>query len=196
MIEKLNSLLSHKYVKKVLYMRLKARLLVTLILFVMFLFIFYMMFVSPVITEGEKADLETGALKARIVSLIRKEKDLKELEKEVKILEEHNEKERITIPEKLSVPEFLSILSDNIKKSGVNITELSPIGVEKDKELDLYALNFRATVIGTFDNMIKLFVALLDMDQIVVITNMTIAKGNGNVLTMNFDLRTYSRTGV
>ncbi|MDE4978174.1 type 4a pilus biogenesis protein PilO, partial [Francisella tularensis subsp. holarctica] len=80
------------------------------------------------------------------------------------------------IPERHSIPIFLSALNEAISSSGITILDLSPAGVEKNKYLDLYAVDFKAKLSGNFSQLIKLFVALSDMKDIAVITNINIKK--------------------
>ncbi|MDE4961693.1 type IV pili glycosylation protein, partial [Francisella tularensis subsp. holarctica] len=77
-------------------------------------------------------------------------------------------------PERHSIPIFLSALNEAISSSGRTIIDLSPAGVEKNKYLDLYSLDFKAKLSGNFSQLIKLFVAVIDMKDIAVITNINI----------------------
>lgn len=188
--------LSNKYSKLIIDAPLKIRLPIMFIVLVIFMFCFYLMLVNPVLIEEQRAQAQIKSMEARIPSLVKKQKDLVALQNEVKILEHHNAEERYSIPEKHSVPIFLSTLNEAISSSGVTVIDLSPAGVEKNKYLDLYALNFKAKLSGTFPQMIKLFVALIDMKDIAVITNINIKKESDTKLLIELNLQTYSRQGV
>lgn len=114
----------------------------------------------------------------------------------MKILEKHNIEEKFSIPERHSVPIFLSALNEAIRSSGITIIDLSPAGIEKNKYLDLYALDFKAKLVGDFTQLIKLFVALIDMKDIAVITNINIKKESDSKIVTELNLQTYSRQGV
>ncbi|MDE4938340.1 type IV pili glycosylation protein, partial [Francisella tularensis subsp. holarctica] len=83
-----------------------------------------------------------------------------------------------------------------ISSSGITIIDLSPAGVEKNKYLDLSALDFKAKLSGNFSQLLKLFVALIDMKDIAVITNINIKKEYDDKLVTELNLQTYSRQGV
>ncbi|API86854.1 type 4a pilus biogenesis protein PilO [Francisella uliginis] len=188
--------LSNKYSKLIIDTPLKIKLPVMIVVLIVFIFCFYLMLVSPVLLEEQRAQSQIKSMEARIPKLVRKQKDLAALKNEVKILEHHNAEERFSIPERHSVPIFLSTLNEAISGSGMTVIDLSPAGVEKNKYLDLYALNFKAKLSGNFSQMIKLFVALIDMKDIAVITNINIKKESDTKLLIELNLQTYSRQGV
>ncbi|QIW10054.1 type 4a pilus biogenesis protein PilO [Francisella sp. LA112445] len=188
--------LSNKYSKLIIDTPLKIKLPVMIVVLAVFMFCFYLMLVNPVLLEEQRAQSQIKSMQARIPSLIKKQKDLVSLKNEIKILEHHNAEERYSIPEKHSVPIFLSTLNEAISGSGMTVIDLSPAGVEKNKYLDLYALNFKAKLSGSFPQMIKLFVALIDMKDIAVITNINIKKESDTKLLVELNLQTYSRQGV
>ncbi|AJC49128.1 type 4a pilus biogenesis protein PilO [Allofrancisella guangzhouensis] len=196
MIDKLQFLLSSRYINKVIYAPLKLRLVVMLILLVLFSLVFYGMFVAPVLTNNASVESHINTMKDQIPLLIKKQKDLEKLKEQVEILEQSNSETKFSIPESHSVPIFLSSLSEAINSSGVTIIDLSPAGVEKNKHLDLYAINFRAKLSGSFPELIKLFIALFDMKDIAVITNMAIKREADEKLVIELNLQTYSRQGV
>ncbi|MDE4990527.1 type IV pili glycosylation protein, partial [Francisella tularensis subsp. holarctica] len=76
------------------------------------------------------------SMEAQIPRLVKKEKDLAALKEQVKMLDQHNTEERFSIPERHSIPIFLSALNESISSSGITIIDLSPAGVEKNKYLD------------------------------------------------------------
>lgn len=197
MIDKLQFLLSSRYINKVIYAPLKLRLVVMLILLVLFSLVFYGMFVAPVLTNNASVESHINTMKDQIPLLIKKQKDLEKLKEQVEILEQSNSETKFSIPESHSVPIFLSSLSEAINSSGVTIIDLSPTGVEKNKHLDLlYAISFRAKLSGSFPELIKLFIALVDMKDIAVITNMAIKREADEKLVIELNLQTYSRQGV
>ena len=188
--------LSNKYSKLIIDTPLKIKLPVIIVVLIVFMFCFYLMLVNPVLLEEQRAQSQIKSMEARILRLVRKQKDLVALKNEVKILEHHNAEERFIIPELHSVPIFLSTLNETISGSGMTVIDLSPAGVKKNKYLDLYALNFKAKLSGNFSQMIKLFVALIDMKDIAVITNINIKKESDTKLLIELNLQTYSRQGV
>ncbi|MDE4938236.1 type IV pili glycosylation protein, partial [Francisella tularensis subsp. holarctica] len=86
--------------------------------------------------------------------------------------------------------------NESISCSGITIIVFSPAGVEKNKYLDLYALDIKAKLSGNFSQLIKLFVDLIDMKDIAVITNIIIKKESDDKLVTELILQTYSRQGV
>lgn len=188
--------LSNKYSKLIIDTPLKIKLPVMLVILIIFMFCFYLVLVNPVLLEEQRVQAQIKSMEARVPRLVRKQKDLVALKNEVKILEHHNAEERYSIPEKHSIPIFLSTLNESISESGMTVIDLSPAGVEKNKYLDLYALNFKAKLSGSFSQMIKLFVALIDMKNIAVITNINIKKESDTKLLVELNLQTYSRQGV
>jgi type IV pilus assembly protein PilO len=196
MMDKIESLLSSKHAKKIIYAPLKVRIPIMLVVLVIFMLFFYMIFVSPVLSKEKQVKDHIQAMEAKIPTLVKKQKDLVALKGQVKILEQHNAEERFSIPERHSVPIFLSALNEAISSSGVTIIDLSPAGVQKNKYLDLYALDFKAKLVGDFSQLIKLFVALIDMKDIAVITNINIKKESDSKLVTELNLQTYSRQGV
>lgn len=196
MIEKLQALLNSKYVNKLLHAPLKIKLPVMIIIMVMFMMFFYTVLVAPVIYQSKQVESHIKSMESQIPSLVKKQKDLAALKDQVKVLEQHNAEERFSIPERHSVPIFLSALNEAISSSGITIIDLAPAGVQKNKYLDLYALDFRAKLSGNFSQLIKLFVALIDMKDIAVITNITIKKESDDKLITELNLQTYSRQGV
>lgn len=197
MIERLQKLfLSNKYVNKLLHAPVKVKLPIMLAVLCVFMSFFYFMLVSPVIFKKDQVKSNITSMEAKIPKLIKKQKDLEALKGQVKVLEQHNAEARFSIPERHSVPIFLSALHEAISSSGVSIIDLAPAGVEKNKYLDLYALDFKAKLTGNFSELIKLFVALIDMKDIAVITNITIKKESDEKLVIQLNLQTYSRQGV
>ncbi|KEI35913.1 type IV pilus biogenesis protein PilO [Francisella sp. W12-1067] len=196
MIDKLQSLLSNRYINKAIYVPLKFRLVAMLVLLVLFSLIFYGIFVSPVLTNNASVENHINYMKEQIPLLIKKQKDLEKLKEQVEILEQSNRETKFSIPESHSVPIFLSSLNEAISSSGVTIIDLSPAGVEKNKYLDLYAINFRAKLSCSFPELIKLFIALIDMKDIAIITNMAIKREADENLVVELNLQTYSRQGV
>ena len=196
MIDKIQDLLNSKYINKIIYAPLKIKIPLFVVVFFAFLFVFYSLFVRPVLIENAAIATHIKLMESDIPKLIKKQKDMVALNKQVKVLEQHNAEERFSIPERHSVPIFLSALNEAISSAGVTIIDLSPAGVEKDKYLDLYALNFKAKLSGDFSQLIKLFVALIDMKDISVIRNITIKKESDSKLIVELNLQTYSRQGV
>ncbi|MBK2106563.1 type IV pilus inner membrane component PilO [Francisella philomiragia] len=197
MVDKIRRfLLSNKYAVIVIDTPLKIKLPVLIITFGLFVFIFYGILVSPVISQANQRESHINSMESQIPRLIKKEKDLEALKEQVKVLEKHNIEERFSIPERHSVPIFLSALNEAIRSSGITIIDLSPAGVEKNKYLDLYALDFKAKLVGDFTQLIKLFVALIDMKDIAVITNINIKKESDSKIVTELNLQTYSRQGV
>lgn len=196
MIDKLQKLLSNKYVNKLLHAPVKVKLPIMMTILFIFIVFFYMVLVSPVLSQSDQVKNHIRSMEAQIPKLVRKQKDLLALKEQVKVLEQHNAEERFSIPERHSVPIFLSALNEAISSSGIAIIDLSPAGVQKNKYLDLYALDFKAKLSGDFSQLIKLFVALIDMKDIAVITNITIKKESDNKLVAELNLQTYSRQGV
>ena len=188
--------LSNKYSKLIIDTPLKIKLPVMIVVLIVFMFCFYLMLVNPILLKEQRAQSQINSMEARIPRLVKKQKDLAALKNEVKILEHHNDEERFSIPERHSVPIFLSALNEAISSSGVTVIDLSPAGVEKNKYLDLYALNFKAKLSGSFSQMVKLFVALIDMRDIEVITDLNIKKESDTKLLIELNLQTYSRQGV
>jgi len=196
MIDKVQNLLNNKYVDKAIQAPLKIKLPVFLLIFIAFLFVFYSFIVAPVLNKNAEVASHTKSMESEIPKLVKKQKDMVALKEQVKILEQHNAEERFSIPERHSVPIFLSALNDAISSAGVTIIDLSPAGVQKNKYLDLYALDFKAKLSGDFPQLVKLFVALIDMKDIAVITNITIKKESDSKLVTELNLQTYSRQGV
>ena len=196
MIDKIQNLLNSKYVDKALQAPLKIKAPVFLLVFFAFLFVFYGLIVSPVLNKNAEVASHKKSMELDIPKLVKKQKDMVALKEQVKVLEQHNAEERFSIPERHSVPIFLSALNDAISSAGVTIIDLSPAGVQKNKYLDLYALDFKAKLSGDFSQLIKLFVALIDMKDIAVITNITIKKESDSKLVTELNLQTYSRQGV
>lgn len=196
MIEKLQTLLNSKYVNKLLHAPLKIKLPIMIIIMIVFMMFFYTVLVAPVLSQSEQVDSNIETMRLQIPKLVKKQKDLIALKEQVKLLEQHNAEERFSIPERHSVPIFLSALNEAIGSSGITIIDLAPAGVQKNKYLDLYALDFKAKLSGNFSQLIKLFVALIDMKDIAVITNITIKKESDDKLIIELNLQTYSRQGV
>ncbi|GAB4225772.1 MAG: type 4a pilus biogenesis protein PilO [Francisella sp.] len=196
MIDKINDFLSSKYISKVINAPIKIKIAVMSVIFVLFMLFFYTMLVNPIFAKITQVQDHIQKMEDQIPQLIKREKDLKELKKHIKTLEQHLTETRFSIPEKHSVPIFLSDLNNAISSSGMTIIDLSPAGVEKNKYLDLYALNFKAKLSGDFSQLIKLFVALIDMKDIAVITNLNIKKESDDKLVVELNLQTYSRQGV
>ena len=196
MINKIQTLLNSKYVNKIIYAPLKIKIPVFVVVLFAFLFVFYGLFVNPVLSKNATVEKHVKSMELEIPKLVKKQKDMIALKEQVKVLEQHNAEERFSIPERHSVPIFLSALNDAISSAGVTIIDLSPAGVQKNKYLDLYALDFKAKLSGDFSQLIKLFVALIDMKDIAVITNITIKKESDSKLIIELNLQTYSRQGV
>ncbi len=196
MIDQIQILLNSKYVNKIIYGPLKIKIPVFLLVLFVFSFLFYGFFVNPVLRKNTEVTGHIKSMKSEVPKLVKKQKDMVALKDQVKILEQHNAEERFSIPERHSVPIFLSALNDAIGSAGVTIVDLSPAGVQKNKYLDLYALDFKAKLSGDFSQVIKLFVALIDMKNIAVITNITIEKESDSNLIVELNLQTYSRQGV
>ena len=195
MIEKLQEILNSKYVDKILYASAKITIATMLVFFMIFAFLFYGMLVGPVIVANNNIESNIKSMTAQIPGIINKEKDLQSLKMQVKTLELFNAKERFSIPERHSIPIFLSALNEAMSSSDITIISLSPAGVEKNKYLDLYALNFKAKLSGDFTDLVKLFVALIDMKDIAVITNINIKRESDSNLIIDLNLQTYSRQG-
>ena len=196
MISKIQTLLNSKYITKIIYAPLKIKIPVFVIVFLGFLVVFYGMFVNPVLSKNATVEQHITSMELEVPGLVKKQKDMVALKGQVKVLEQHNAEERFSIPERHSVPIFLSALNEAISSAGVTIIDLSPAGVQKNKYLDLYALDFKAKLSGNFSQLIKLFVALIDMKDIAVITNITIKKESDSKLVVELNLQTYSRQGV
>lgn len=196
MITKIQTLLNSKYAYKIIYAPLKTKLSAFLVVFLAFLFIFYGFFVSPVLNKKIAVATHIQEMKSQIPRLIKQQKDMLAISDQVNTLKQHNAEERFSIPERHSVPIFLSALNEAISNAGVVIIDLSPAGVQKNKYLDLYALNFNAKLSGDFSQLIKLFVSLIDMNDIAVITDISIKKESDTKLTVELNLQTYSRQGV
>ncbi|MFV9925352.1 MAG: type 4a pilus biogenesis protein PilO [Francisella endosymbiont of Hyalomma scupense] len=196
MVDKIQSFLSSKHINKVINAPLKIRVPVMIVVFVLFVFVFYGLLVSPVLSKANQRQNHIRSMETQIPRLVKKEKDLAALKEQVKTLEQYNTEEKFSIPERHSVPIFLSALNEAISSSGITIIDLSPAGVEKNKYLDLYALDFKAKLSGNFSQLIKLFVALIDMKDIAVITNINIKKESDDKLVTELNLQTYSRQGV
>ncbi|QLE78226.1 type IV pili glycosylation protein [Francisella sp. Scap27] len=196
MIDKIQNLLNNKKVNKVIDAPIKFKIPVFILVFVIFSVFFYGFFVNPVLSKNAAVAQHIKSMKQQIPKLVKKQKDMVALKDQVKELEKHNAEERFSIPERHSVPIFLSALNEAISGAGVTIIDLSPAGVQKNKYLDLYALDFKAKLSGDFSQLVKLFVALIDMKDIAVITNITIKKENDSKLIVELNLQTYSRQGV
>ncbi|AXH33354.1 type 4a pilus biogenesis protein PilO [Francisella opportunistica] len=196
MVDKIQGFLSSKHVNKIINAPLKIKIPVMIVVFVLFVFIFYGMLVGPVLSKANQVQNHIQTMEAQIPRLVKKDKDLAALKEQVKMLEQHNVEERFSIPERHSVPIFLSALNEAISSSDVTIIDLSPAGVEKNKYLDLYALDFKAKLSGNFSQLIKLFVALIDMKDITVIRDISIKKESDDKLVTELNLQTYSRQRV
>ncbi|ABO46994.1 type IV pilus inner membrane component PilO [Francisella tularensis] len=196
MVDKIQSFLSSKHINKIINAPIKIRLPIMIAVFGLFIFVFYGLLVSPVLSKANQVQNHIQSMEAQIPRLVKKEKDLAALKEQVKMLEQHNTEERFSIPERHSIPIFLSALNEAISSSGITIIDLSPAGVEKNKYLDLYALDFKAKLSGNFSQLIKLFVVLIDMKDIAVITNINIKKESDDKLVTELNLQTYSRQGV
>ena len=196
MINKIQSLLNTKYINKVIYAPLNIKIPVFVIVLFIFFFAFYGLFVAPILSKNATVAAHIKSMESEIPKLVEKQKDMIELKDQIKMLEQHNAEERFSIPERYSVPIFLSALNEAISSAGVTIIDLSPAGMQKNKYLDLYALDFKAKLSGDFSQLIKLFVALIDMKDIAVITNITIKKESDSKLVTELNLQTYSRQGV
>ncbi|AIT08583.1 type IV pili glycosylation protein [Candidatus Francisella endociliophora] len=196
MIDKLQNLLNNKYINKLLHAPIKIKLPIMIVVLLIFMVFFYIVLVNPVLSQSEQVKTHIDSMEAQIPRLVKKQKDLAALKQQVKLLEQHNAEERFSIPERHSVPIFLSALNEAISSSEVTIIDLAPAGVQKNKYLDLYALDFKAKLTGNFSQLIKLFVALIDMKDIAVITNITIKKESDDKLVIELNLQTYSRQGV
>jgi type IV pilus assembly protein PilO len=194
-MEKLQEFLNSKYVNKILYASAKIKIVVMLLFFLIFSFFFYGILVGPVIIANNSIESNINIMTDQIPRIIKKEKDLQSLKAQVKELELFNAKERFSIPERHSIPIFLSALNEAMSSSNITIISLSPAGVEKNKYLDLYALNFKAKLSGDFTDLVKLFVALIDMKDIAVITNINIKRESDSNLIVDLNLQTYSRQG-
>ena len=196
MISKIQTLLNSKYINKIIYAPIKIKIPAFIAVLLVFLFMFYGLFVGPILNKNATVATHIKSMESEIPKLVKKQKDMVALKDQVKMLEQHNAEERFSIPERHSVPIFLSALNEAISSAGVTIIDLSPAGVQKNKYLDLYALDFKAKLSGDFSQLIKLFVALIDMKDIAVITNISIKKESDSKLVIELNLQTYSRQGV
>ena len=192
----IDALFDNEKFKKFLYAPLKFRLIGLIGIAIVSLFLSYNYFVQPEINNIQIIKDEIKNYDSQIYLAIKKEKNTEALKEQLVILEENNQEKRVSFPERLSIPTVLSNLESAFATTGVKINNISHIGTIKDTYLDVYGITFRASLTGSYESMIKIFVSLIDMKMITVISAIDLKKNNDGTLLMNIDIKTYSQQGV
>ena len=170
------------------------------ILNIVILIIFFIMFQISVIDGAKKNNnalvKKVEAKKNTIISLIKKNKNLEIIKSQILKIENKEKRIKLIIPERISVPAFLSELTATLEKSKLNILSLSPAGVEKRKDINLYAIKFNTSLNGTYNQLINLMIGLTDrqLQELIVVKSLNINKIN-NKLKIDISLETYSING-
>lgn len=89
--------------------------------FVLFVFVFYGLLVSPVLSKANQRQNHIRSMETQIPRLVKKRKRFSSIKEQVKTLEQYNTEEKFSIPERHSVPIFLSALNEAISSSGITI---------------------------------------------------------------------------
>ena len=187
---------------EIFYKILHGHFIYKAILNIIMLIIFFIIFQISIVDSAKKINdnlvKKVEAKKNTIISLIKKEKNLETIRSQILKIENKEKKIKLIIPERISVPAFLSELSETLKSSQLNILSLYPAGVEKRKDINLYAIKFNATLQGTYNKLIKLIVGLTDrqLQELIVLRDLEVGKiNNSNQLKIKISLETYSING-
>ncbi|MDE4961563.1 type IV pili glycosylation protein, partial [Francisella tularensis subsp. holarctica] len=75
---------------------IKFRIPIMIAVFGLFIFVFYGLFVSPVLSKANQVQNHIQSMESQIPRLVKKEKDLAALKEQDKMLEQHNTEERFS----------------------------------------------------------------------------------------------------
>ena len=196
-MNRLDQLLNDKNVKKALNAPFKIRVIALAVFFMVSSLFCYNFFVSPTLDKVKIVKKEIQSTDTRIRSAIKKQKNTEELQRYVDELVQFNNSQRIVFPEKVSIPLFLSVFASSFQNAGVKVAPFANPNVIKDNYLGLYAVNFKVIFTGDYEGFIKTIIALMEVEDITIISSMTIQKTSSqDVLKVNMDIRTYSQQGV